>query len=183
MRWHAAYFKTVQRAGFAVLLYLAAGLSVCSGEVMPGKDRPATAASWKLPALTAKDLGGEEHDLLEWRGKVILLNFWASWCSPCMLEIPHLIRYQSRFGKNGLQVIGIGLDEPKKLGNVARTLGIDYPVLAISPERHFEILKQWGNSYGILPFTVIIDRDGSVILMQQGVFADQAFETYVLPLL
>ena len=182
MRGHAVQTVTVQGALIAVLLGLVVVFSAFSGDVLAGENTPGT-ASWTLPALTAKGLDGEEHDLCEWRGKVILLNFWASWCGPCMLEIPHLVRYQAVHGSEGLQVIAVGLDEQKKLRNVVRTLGIGYPVLAISPERHFEILKQWGNSYGILPYTVIIDRDGHVLLMQQGVFADQAFETYVLPLL
>lgn len=165
------------------MLLLLVGLSPCLGDTLPDGKAATAEHAWKLPALTAMALDGKQHNLREWRGKVILLNFWASWCSPCMIEIPHLIRYQAGYGKNGLQVIGIGLDEQQKLRNVVRTLGIDYPVLTISPERHFEILKQWGNSYGILPFTVIIGRDGRVVLMQQGVFADQAFAAYVEPLL
>lgn len=137
-----------------------------------------------MPSLLLPDLNGRLHTPSDWPGKVILLNFWASWCNLCQVELPHLIGYQHRYAKQDLQVIGIGLDDPKKLANVARTLKIPYPVLYHRGEQGgLELLRQWGNSAGVLPFTVVIDRDGSIVSRHLGVFDEETFNLIVLPLL
>ena len=139
--------------------------------------------AWKLPPLILNDLNGQEHNLYDWHGKVIMLNFWATWCGPCQIEIPDFIDYQTRYADKGLQVIGIGLDEVRKLRNYVRTVGINYPILQADPELQYSLLKQWGNPFGVLPFTVIIAGDGHLVFMQKGIFSRQAFETIVKPLL
>ena len=139
--------------------------------------------AWELPPLILKDLNDQEHNLYDWHGKVILLNFWATWCGPCRVEIPDFIDLQARYADKGLQIIGVGLDEARKLRNFVRTVGINYPVLQANVESQYTLLKQWGNPFGILPFTVIIARDGHLVFMQHGVFNQQAFESIVKPLL
>jgi len=139
--------------------------------------------AWELPPLILNDLDGKEHNLYDWHGKVIMLNFWATWCGPCQIEIPDFIAYQNRYADKGLQVIGVGLDEVRKLKNYVRTVGINYPILQADPELQYSLLKQWGNSFGILPFTVVIARDGHFVFMQQGILNQQTFEKIVKPLL
>ncbi|MGJ0493032.1 TlpA family protein disulfide reductase [Methylobacter sp.] len=139
--------------------------------------------AWALPALILNDLDGKEHNLYEWRGKVIMLNFWATWCGPCQIEIPYFMKYQQNYAGQGLQIVGIGLDEAQKLRNYARTLGINYPILRAGPEQQYALLNQWGDPSAVLPFTVIIDREGRLVFRQIGVFNDEAFETIVKPLL
>ena len=145
--------------------------------------RQAIANAWKLPPLILNDLNGKEHNLYDWHGKVIMLNFWATWCRPCQIEIPDFIKYQQQYADKGLQVIGIGLDEVGKLRNYVRTVGINYPILQADPELQYSLLNQWGNPFGVLPFTVVIAKDGHLIFMQQGLFRQQAFDAYVKPLL
>ena len=139
--------------------------------------------AWELPPIILKDLDGQEHNLYDWHGQVIMLNFWATWCGPCQIEIPDFIDYQARYADQGLQIIGIGLDEPRKLRNFVRTIGINYPILQADPELQYSLLKQWGNPFGVLPFTVIIAKDGHLVFMQQGIFNQEAFNTIVKPLL
>ena len=139
--------------------------------------------AWELPPLILNDLNGKEHNLYEWHGKVIMLNFWATWCRPCQIEIPEFINYQTRYADQDLQIIGIGLDEVRKLRNYTRTVGINYPVLQADPELQYSLLNQWGNPFGVLPFTVIIGKDGHLVFMQQGILNTQAFDTFVKPLL
>ncbi len=129
------------------------------------------------------DLEGLSHNLYDWHGQVILLNFWATWCGPCQLEIPDFIDYQERYGGKGLQIIGVGLDETRKLRNFVRTVGINYPILQADPESQYDLLKQWSNPYAVLPFTVVIGRDGRLLYMQQGIFRKDAFTNIVEPLL
>jgi len=139
--------------------------------------------AWELPPLILNDLDGQQHSLYDWHGKVIMLNFWATWCGPCQIEIPDFINYQTDYASKGLQVIGIGLDEVRKLKNYVRTVGINYPILQADPELQYSLLNQWGNPFGVLPFTVIIARDGHLVFMQQGILNQRTFETVVKPLL
>lgn len=136
-----------------------------------------------LPELTLNDLDGHSHGLSEWRGKVILLNFWATWCGPCQTEIPAFIRFQSEYGGRGLQIIGAGLDDVRTLRHYVRTVGINYPVLQADPERQYELLNQWGDPFGVLPYSVVIGRDGRLVFMRLGIFSDEAFTRVVKPLL
>lgn len=146
------------------------------------KNKPISNA-WSLPPLILKNLKGQEHNLSDWKGHVIMLNFWATWCGPCQIEIPDFINYQKRYANKKFQIIGVGLDEVHKLRNYVRTVGINYPILHADPELQYSLLKQWGNSFGVLPFTVIIGKEGRLIFMQQGVFRQETFNRIVKPLL
>ncbi len=147
------------------------------------KHRRPVANAWELPPLILNDLDGEKHNLYDWHGNIILLNFWATWCGPCQIEIPDFINYQSDYADQGFQVIGVGLDQVRKLQNYVRTVGINYPILRVDPEQQYSLLKQWGNPFAILPFTVIIGRDGHLVYMQQGIFKPETFNQIVKPLL
>lgn len=126
--------------------------------------------AWELPPLILNDLDDKEHNLYDWHGKVIMLNFWATWCGPCQKEIPDFIDYQEKYFDIGLQIIGIGLDEMRKLRNYVRTVGINYPVLHADPELQYSF------------FTVIIAADGQLVFMQHGVFKRETFDVIVKPL-
>jgi thiol-disulfide isomerase/thioredoxin len=168
--------------GIAAVLSATVGFSMPVTAAQVEKGKPINNAR-VLPPLILNDLDGKEHNLNDWRGKVILLNFWATWCGPCQIEIPYFMKYQQNHAEKGLQIIGIGLDDAQKLRNYVRTLGINYPVLRADPERQYELLNQWGDPSGVLPYTVIIDRGGRPVFMQAGIFNDETFETIVKPLL
>ncbi len=141
--------------------------------------------AWEMPVFELQGLDGKKHRLADWKGKVIMLNFWASWCAPCQYEIPDLVSYQKEWRQKGLQVIGIGLDEENKLRNVARTLGINYPVLIadLADSENSALLPQWGNSEQIIPYTVIISQTGRMVYIHRGRMGDEEFNFYVRPLL
>jgi len=139
--------------------------------------------AWDLPAFQLKGLDEKTHRLDEWKGKVIMLNFWATWCGPCQYEIRDFVRYQEQYASQGLQIIGMGLDEERKLRNVARTLGINYPVLVADPVENPGLVGQWGNTTQIVPYTVVIDRDGRLKYIHRGQMEADAFGEFVLPLL
>ncbi|MET0028349.1 MAG: TlpA disulfide reductase family protein [Candidatus Thiodiazotropha sp.] len=136
-----------------------------------------------LPDDAFPDLNGEAQRLNQWRGKVVLLNFWASWCSPCLSEIRHLVNYQKTYADRGIQVIGLGIDEARRLKNVQRSLQINYPVLVAGSESGRSLLQAWGNETGMIPYTVVFGKDGRVAGAHRGVFDDQVFDEMVLPLL
>lgn len=139
--------------------------------------------AWEMPTFSLEGLDGGLHRLDEWKGKVILLNFWASWCAPCLYEIRELIDHQATLEGQGLQIIGMGVDQARKLGNVARTLGINYPVLMADPDGNGRLMHQWGNRTGVIPYNVLIDRDGRIAYIQRGPLNKQVFNEQVLPLL
>jgi len=174
--------------------YLTANDKLASTETQRAKEQPArktrttalperTNNAWEMKPFHLQGLDGRTHSLDEWKGNVIMLNFWATWCAPCQYEIRDFVKYQAKYGPKGLQIIGLGLDEARKLSNVKRTLGINYPVLVADPIENAGLLAQWGNEKQIVPYTVVIARDGRMKYIHRGQMDDAAFEEYVLPLL
>lgn len=159
---------------------------------MPGVASPKTASmalpektnnAWEMNPFHLRDLQGKMRSLEDWKGKVIMMNFWASWCGPCQYEIPEFVAYQEKYADKGLQLIGIGVDEQRKLANVARTLGMNYPVLVLDPAASGRLMAKWGNDTGIIPHTVVIAKDGRIKYIHRGQMDEEVFNTYVLPLL
>jgi len=139
--------------------------------------------SQTLNSIALPDLSGVQRKLENWQGKTLLLNFWASWCTPCQYEIPHLVKYQKQYAEHNFQVVSIGLDEKRKLKNVKRSLGINYPVMVTSQQHGSELLAKLGDKQQIVPYTMIINSQGRLIYKHQGEFDDSVFELYVKPLL
>ena len=112
-----------------------------------------------LMVATLPDLAGRQQPLAQWRGKVLVVNFWATWCAPCREEIPALIQVQEQLGASGLQIVGIAIDQPDRVKPYAAEMGINYPILVGELEA-IDLSRAAGNEAGGLPFTVIIDRAG-----------------------
>jgi len=149
---------------------------------LPGIGAGEAGVSILPPAFTLPGLDGKPHALKEWHGKVILLNFWASWCSPCQTEIRDLVAWQTAYGKQGLQVVGIGMDNEVKLRNVHRTLEINYPVLFTNSPAD-PLMSRFGNRAGMVPYSVLISRAGEVVYTHAGVITREMFDEQVIPLL
>jgi thiol-disulfide isomerase/thioredoxin len=113
---------------------------------------------------------------------VVVVNFWASWCPPCREEIPGLLRIQSRFAANGLQVVGIAVDSVAKSAQAASEMGITYPVL-VAETQIIEITRRLGNRAGGLPFTVVLDREGRLVATHLGLLSEAQLARLVQPLL
>jgi thiol-disulfide isomerase/thioredoxin len=97
----------------------------------------------------------------DFRGKTVLINFWATWCAPCREEMPMLVDLQSEHASKGLQVVGIALDDSKVVDNFVNAFGISYPVL-VGEADVFNVSAAFGNREGVLPFSVLIDRKGVI---------------------
>jgi len=121
--------------------------------------------------------------LKQWRGKVLVVNFWASWCGPCQYEIPRFKAWQGKYGADGLQIVGVGVDARNKLKNVARSLGVDYPLLIMPPAQSRPLLAALGDKQMIMPFTVIIDRSGKIAGRHKGLLGQDEFDIIIAPLL
>lgn len=123
----------------------------------------AQAAADAVLALTLPDLDGRPQPMTQWRGKVLVLNYWASWCKPCVDEMPAFSRLNSHYAAWGVQFIGIGLDDVEKMRDFARTTPVSYPLLAAAAGSTTPGLQVKG-----LPYTVVIRPDGRVETTRLG---------------
>lgn len=106
-------------------------------------------------------------DLAKWKGQVLVVNFWATWCPPCVEEMPELTALQEKLNGKNTQILGIGIDSPDNIKEFASKLKINYP-LYIAGMEGTSLTTQFGNKAGGLPFTVLIDRNGSVVKTYTG---------------
>ncbi len=150
----------------AAILALAAGsyFAVRTLQPKPAATRPATG----LLGTTLPDVEGRPQRIEQWRGKVVVVNFWATWCAPCREEMPLFVRVQNEWGERGLQFIGIAVDQVEKVKPFARELELNYPIL-IGGFGAMELSRALGNTVMALPFTVILDRQGNIAYEQLGV--------------
>jgi thiol-disulfide isomerase/thioredoxin len=121
-----------------------------------------------LFAARMPDLAGNQTSLGAWRGKVLVVNFWATWCVPCREEIPDFIRLQKEFGDKGVQFVGIAADQADKVTLFSNEFQINYPLL-IGNYGALDLAKRVGNRISALPFTVVLDRNGRLVHRQLGI--------------
>jgi thiol-disulfide isomerase/thioredoxin len=112
------------------------------------------------PDFSLESLDGKTTHLSDFRGKAVLLNFWATWCGPCKIEMPWFVDFQKQYGSQGLQIIGVAMDDASKedIGKFAKDMGVNYPIL-IGKEA---VGDQYGGIPG-LPETFLIARDGKIV--------------------
>jgi peroxiredoxin len=134
----------------------------------------------KVPDISLKDLKGKTVKIEDFKGKVVLLNFWATWCPPCLAEIPELIKWQKEYENQGLQIIGITYPPTNraKVRSFVRQNKINYPVLFGTKKT-----KELFDSSDTMPLTVVIDRDGNIKERIVGVIFADEFDEKIKPLL
>jgi peroxiredoxin len=134
------------------------------------------------PAFQLPDLADQPQAVSQWDGKVVVLNFWGSWCPPCVHEIPILIDLQREYGKQGLQVVGVAVDRRDAAQAFAEETGINYPLL-YGVQSALEVAQAYGNNTGTLPYTAVIDRDGIIRHVFPREFDRVSLEAALRPLL
>lgn len=151
------------RQATAPLLALLLALAAAAGAA---EELPPAAP---LFAASLSDMDDKPVALEKYRGKPLIVNFWARWCAPCRQEIPALLKVRDAHRKEGLEVIGIGLeDKPDAVREFAKAYDMDYPVL-LAKDRGIPLMQALGNSKGGLPFTVVIDRKGHLVSKKLGI--------------
>lgn len=129
----------------------------------------------RRPDFSLPDMQDKTHHVNEWDGKVLVVNFWATWCAPCRTEIPFFNTLQEKYADRGVQFIGVALDDKKAVERFMKIIPIDYPVL-VGDDSAIPIAKSYGNLEGVLPYTVFVDRKGMIASIAQGGLSEEVTE-------
>lgn len=121
-----------------------------------------------LPVFSFPDTAEKTHSISEWQGKILVINFWATWCQPCLKEIPEFMQLQTQFGKQNVQFIGIAIDELSAVTRYQNTANMNYPVLMANEWDGFNLAQQLGNSANTVPYTVVVNPAGQIIYRHAG---------------
>ena len=162
---------------FALVLGLMAGASVAAEmEAMPSAD--------PVFAATLADFDGKPVPLAELKGKLVVLNFWATWCGPCRTEIPHLIEGQEKYGPRGIMFIGAAVeDNADSVRDFGKAYGINYTVAMAGKDQGIALLRALGNKIAGLPFTIVLDRQGNIVAAKRGIMTPARLQQILDPLL
>src|SRR5688572_15715836 len=147
---------------------LVAGTAVGAGAFVAARVLRRSPEAAALENATFVDLQGRQRTLTEWRGKFVVANFWATWCAPCLEEIPLLMATRTAHAHKMVEVVGIAIDQAAKVQQFAAKMRIEYPLL-IAESQGLELIRTLGNRSGGLPFTVFLDRAGRPARTKIGV--------------
>lgn len=167
-------------AGVAAIAAIAGFVVANFAQREPAKqsDNPAKnsrQATSQLLAMTLPDAQGSPQSLSQWQGKVLVVNFWATWCMPCREEMPGFSRLQTQYAAKGVQFVGIAFDSADKVKEFANLTPVSYPLL-IGGSSLLPLTADLGDAAGGLPFTVVIGRDGSLLQSRLGLWKEAALE-------
>jgi peroxiredoxin len=162
-----------------VVVALAFGASFLERHFRSGQLRPISAEQALAPDFSLTEVGGGQLTLSAYRGNVVLLDFWATWCDPCREETPHFVDLQNKYGARGLQVIGVSMDDsPEPVRDFYKRFQMNYPVVMGSAK----IGELYGGVLG-LPIAFLIGRDGRIYAKHIGPVSASTFEKEIISLL
>lgn len=159
---------------------IAAGAGIVFGPRLADLMRPADLEALRTARLT--DLAGKPRSVAEWLGRILVLNFWATWCPPCREEIPAFVRTREKLLSAGVEFVGIAFDQVAKVTEFAQTVRITYPLL-LADANGLDLLRKMGNPSSGLPFTLVLDRTGGIVHRNLGAVTQQKIEEQLGPML
>jgi thiol-disulfide isomerase/thioredoxin len=179
----------IQRGHLAVLALAVLGAlgGLLAGQWLqprPGAPAGAALVGHEAPALRLPDPQGRLRDLGEWKGRLLLVNFWASWCPPCVQEMPLLDRVAKRDAAAGLTVVGVAADGTAATRGFLAAHPVTYPILIDDPDapgRGRDASEQYGNTRAVLPYSVLVDRSGRIVAQHAGSFTQASLEHWLAP--
>lgn len=173
-----------QRRSSRLLALAATVLMATAGGAYVGLQTRTTGNAETLPSASAvahlfstqlADSNGKPHDLAQWRGKTLVINFWATWCPPCREEMPYFSRLNAEYAANGVQFVGIALDTSENVSDYAKTSPVSYPLL-VADAGGTELTRKLGNYNLALPYTVVLATNGEPRLTRLGRVSEQELD-------
>lgn len=159
----------------AAVAALAATAGYRLGDLSRQAEAPTQNSRAPIPLLTLPDLSGRPQALSQWAGKIVVLNYWATWCPPCREEMPGFARLQDKLGPKGVQFVGISIDQADKIAKFQEETPVNYPLL-IGEFGAMQTSIDLGNERQGLPFTAIFDRQGRLHAFKLGRYAEADLE-------
>ncbi len=138
--------------------------------------------SLKRQDFNLKDLNDQQQAFSQWNNKVVLLNFWATWCPPCRREIPDFIDVYRQYKDKDFIIVGVGIDDQDKIARFVKQLKINYPIL-VGGKKAMRVSYQYGNHSGALPYSIIIDKLGIIRYRAGGLMSKKKLIEQIKPLL
>jgi thiol-disulfide isomerase/thioredoxin len=167
----AALIVVSSLAGASLALYLRAGPQAIPAEGLA-----------QLQATRYPDVGNVPQPYNQWQGRIVVLNFWATWCPPCREEMPMFSKLQAELGERGVQFVGIGVDSPSAIKEFAFRTPMSYPLL-IGGTESLDLARRLGNATGGLPYTLVLDREGTPVMSRVGLLDEGSLRQALQPLL
>jgi thiol-disulfide isomerase/thioredoxin len=164
-----------------LIIIITAALALAAG-VLSHLPKPPEVSESTLLATQLPDLSGKLHSLKEWQGKILIINFWATWCPPCLEEIPAFMALQKQYANKNVQFVGIAIDDNAAVAAYNAQANMNYPVL-IAENSGIEISKPWGNVISSVPFTVILNPQGKIIYRSVGELSRENVLEVITPFL
>ena len=152
---------------YALAGVIALGIGVGAARMVYAPDAAKTSVPDALWATRLPDQYGKPQTLAQWRGKVLVLNFWATWCAPCREEIPDFIALRAEYRARNVEMVGIALDAAAPVAGYAAEMNIPYPIL-VGEGAALGLSRALGNPSGALPYTVVINPAGKIVLRHLG---------------
>ncbi|MCK9607417.1 MAG: TlpA family protein disulfide reductase [Methylomonas sp.] len=167
-----------------LMILIVAGIALAAGFLWHQQNRPAVAVETASPGLHFQfpDADGRLQAVSQWRGKILVINFWATWCPPCLKEIPEFIQWQQAYRAKNLQFVGIAIEDRDAVSVYLQGIAINYPIL-IAGDEGSVLAHQLGNIINAVPFTVIVDQQGRIVHRQPGELTKEQFLQVIEPLM
>ena len=153
--------------GFLVHRHLDASPAASAAAAPAAPALATVAGELPRPDFSLPDVDGRTRHVSEWQGKVLVINFWATWCPPCLEEIPMFNALQEELGERGLQFLGVAIDDVENVRAFAEEHAMRYPTLHGQLDA-IDIGKRYGNTLGALPYTIVVGRDGAIAHTHAG---------------
>lgn len=140
-----------------------------------------TNTAYTLPSFSFPDSAGKMQYSQQWQGKLLVINFWATWCPSCREEIPEFIKLQNEYTTKNVQFVGISVDDNSAIvTNYLKTLAINYPIL-IGGDNALILARQLGDDAQAIPYSLIVNTQGQIVHSQRGELTRETFQQVITP--